>query len=121
MASAPKLGTERLQTAWYKTTIGSWPFSFDVADLLRVIPEGVLGGVAGYFAEPKKAVLVSGSVGAAAGALARGQIIIETLAYPEEFQSLPPDCLTHGVFIAALDALVAGAIGAGISYLLRRK
>jgi hypothetical protein len=109
-----------LQVPWYKQSIGSWPYSFDVMDILRgVIPQAVLGGIAGKLA---KNVWAGAAFGATAAALSRAQIWIELRAYPEEFKpevSTGPGYDAHNAFLIAFESALAALGGALITWALK--
>lgn len=106
--------------------VGTWPYSFDWVDLVRVLPEAFASGITtGVLAKnEKQAALAGAALGATTGALARGQIMIEMKAYPKEFEGgaispYAPDVWQHNYFIMLLDALVSGGVGAGLGYLVK--
>jgi hypothetical protein len=105
---------------WYKQSFGTWPYSFDIMDILRgVIPEALLGGAAGAVSK-KNPAIVGGLVGAASAAIARSQILAEITFYPEEYVELPPEVVTHNVFLILFQSVLAGLAGAGLSMLATR-
>lgn len=102
-----------------RQVVGTWPYSFDYMDIARgVVPQAILGGVAGALT---KKVSVRGAFGAASAALSRAQVWSETKLYPEEFKPevLTPEFDQHNIFLTLLNAGLAGLGGAGLTALAK--
>ena len=115
-----KIGVDA-QVPWYKTSFGSWPYSFDVMDILRgVIPQAIIGGAAGILADN---IAAGAAIGAASAAVSRAQVWIELRAYPEEFKPetvTMPDVDTHNAFLMLIQSALAGLGGALITWGARK-
>ncbi|MEM2549849.1 MAG: hypothetical protein QW689_05450 [Nitrososphaerota archaeon] len=112
---------------WYKQAFGSYPYSVDVLDVLRTIPQSLLGGYVGaQVGRNSRDAAIKGAVfGAAANALTRAQIALEYSAYQLAAPNAPvyaktPDFLTHQLFVGAVEALAGAVFSAAFAWLLRR-
>jgi hypothetical protein len=115
-----KVGVDN-EVPWYKTTFGSWPYSFDVMDILRgVIPQAIIGGAAGILADN---IVAGVAIGAASAAISRAQVWTELRAYPEEFKPETltlPDVDTHNAFLILFQSALAGLGGGLITWGTRK-
>jgi hypothetical protein len=108
-----------------KQTYGKYPYSVDVLDIVRAIPQGALGGVAAWMAKTSGDAAVKGAViGAAANALVRAQIAMEyssyQLAAPDQpVYATTPDFAMHQAFVGLVEAAVGAGLGAGFAWLLK--
>jgi hypothetical protein len=101
---------------WWKSGFGTYPYSFDVMDILRgVIPQTLLGTFVGKSCRNNTMAAI---VGASSAALSRGQTLTEILFYPEEFAALPENTAEHNVFLIFFNAVLAGLASFGLSSLL---
>jgi len=112
---------------WYKQAFGSYPYSVDVLDILRTIPQSLLGGYVGaQTGRDSRDAAIKGAVfGAAANALTRAQIALEYQAYQLAAPGAPvysetPDFVTHEVFVGLIESLVGAGVGAAFGWLLKK-
>jgi hypothetical protein len=110
-----------------KQTFGTYPYSVDVLDIVRTLPQSALsGGVAALMARTGRDAAVKGAVvGAATNALTRAQIAIEYINYNLAAPGAPayattPDFATHEIFVAAVESIVGAGLGAGFAWLLKK-
>jgi hypothetical protein len=110
-----------------KQTFGTYPYSVDVLDIVRTVPQSALsGGVAALMARTGRDAAVKGAVvGAATNALTRAQIAIEYINYNLAAPGQPvyastPDFATHQVFVGVVETVVGAGLGAGFAWLLKK-
>jgi len=110
-----------------KQTFGTYPYSVDVLDVVRTVPQSALsGGLAALMAKNGRDATVKGAViGAATNALTRAQIAIEYIAYNLSAPGEPvyagtPDFATHEFFVGAVETAVGAGLGAGFAWLLKK-
>lgn len=113
--------------AWYRQAFGSYPYSVDVLDVIRTIPQSLLGGYVGaQTGRSSRDAAIKGAVfGAAANALTRAQIALEYSAYQLAAPGAPvyaqtKDFITHQVFVGLVESLVGAAFSAAFAWLLKR-
>jgi len=113
---------------WFKQAFGSYPYSVDVLDVLRTIPQSLLGGGAGALAgrNSKDAAVKGALFGAAANALTRAQIAVEYAAYnlaavgEATPYSQTPDFTTHQLFVGVIETLAGAGLGAAFAWLFSK-
>jgi len=112
---------------WYKYTIGSYPYSLDILDILRVLPAGFFGGGIGSIIgkEAKSAASAGAATAALMAALERTQIAIEYIAYNLAAPGQPvyhetPGFVEHQIFVGLIESIVGAGVGALTAFLLKR-